>query len=184
MLNGIDPVIIIQLSVLEPSFETKQLIDNVIPLVSSTRTFFEQPPIPIYLSEKLTGLFIDDEEKDVSIDTDVQTTTQGTDPNVQQKGLFSTVTVNLKAKKDSPGLILLSALVDLIFKKATSKEYKISYLHGATTIFGALLHDYSASQNANDDLLRIKIQLSSGNAPTPPANVPTLFPTPGAQVLP
>lgn len=171
MLGGIDPIIIFQFAKLAPSVG-KQLAK--IPVIAKNApNLIAMPPIPIYLSESLTGIFIDAESKSVSIETDVQTNTEGSDPNVSQKGLESTVDINLFAKKGSLGLILLSSLIDVLFDKVTSKEYSISYLHGATTIFRSVLHSYQVDQNSQNDLLTVKIQLSKGSkAPIKAADVP------------
>jgi hypothetical protein len=81
---------------------------------------------------------------------------------VSQKGISSVVAVNLIAKKNSLGLSLLSAMIDLLFDKVTSQEYSITYLHGATTVFRGVLHSYAVNQNSSNELLSIKIELSKG----------------------
>lgn len=175
MLQGIDPVIIFQFKKLSTTSFGELL--TKIPVVAEAKTFIEQPPIPIYLSEQLTGLFIDTEDKNVDIDTDVETLTNGEAPAVSQKGINSSVSINLKAHKDSVGMTLLSAMIDLLFDKVTSQEYAITYLHGATTIFRGVLHNYSVSQNSDESLMRIKIELSKGQkTPQPKTTPPSLTP--------
>ena len=159
MLNGIDPIIIFQFGKLSSSLGSTL---EKIPLVSEIPTIIEQPPIPLYLSETLTGIYIDSEDKNVDIATDVETKTNGTDPDVNQKGIQSTIAINLVARKDSLGLSLLSAMIDLIFDKVTSKEYAITYLHGPITVFRGVLHSYAVNQNSGNELLTIKIELSKG----------------------
>lgn len=164
MLNGVDPVIIIQFSSLAPTLgETIAKI----PLVSSIPTLIPMPPVPIYLSQTLTGLHIDTEEKNVDIQTTTETATDGGPPQVDQKGIGSVVAINLEARKDAVGLSLLSGLIDRIFNKVTSKEYSISYLHGPIIIFGGLLHSYSVTQDAGSEKLNIKIEISKGSESTP-----------------
>lgn len=178
MLKGIDPVIIFQFAKLAPS-----LGDTVskIPVVSKIPTLIDMPPIPIYLSQQLTGLHIDTEDKNVDIQTTTETTTDGSSPQVDQKGIGSTVAINILARKDSVGLSLLSAMIDQIFDKVTSKEYAITYIHGATTIFRGLLHSYAANQNADNELLTIKIEITKGEAqPTKAAPIPKVPALPGA----
>ena len=164
MLNGIDPVIIFQYSKLAPVLgETI----SKIPIISGIPSLIALPPIPIYLSQTLTGLHIDTEEKNVDIQTTTETTTDGSAPQVDQKGIGSVEAINLEARKDAVGLSLLSGLIDRLFNKVTSKEYSISYLHGPIIIFGGLLHSYSVTQEAGSELLRIKIEISKGADSTP-----------------
>jgi hypothetical protein len=171
MLGGLEPVIIFQFSKL--SLADTGIAD--IPVISNFPSLVEQPPIPLYLSESLTGVFIDTEDKNVDIQTDTETLSSGAPPDVNQKGIASSVSINLLAKKDSIGIALLSAMIDLIFDKVTSKEYAISYLHGATTVFRGVLHSYQVSQNSNDDLITIKIELSKGTKNTSAlSTVPTV----------
>lgn len=179
MLNGIDPVIIFQFSKLAPSLgETVAKI----PLVSSIPSLIAMPPIPVYLSQTLTGLHIDTEEKSVDIQTTTETTSDGTPPQVDQKGIGSVVAINIEARKDAVGLSLLSGLIDRIFDKVTSKEYSITYLHGPIIIFGGLLHSYAVSQEAGSELLRIKIEISKGSEsqPTKADPLPKVPGLPGA----
>jgi hypothetical protein len=173
MLGGLDPVIIFQFGKIVPTATTTV---SRIPLVAEAKTFIDFPPIPIYLSEEITGLFIDTEDKTVDIETDTDTNTAGTSPDVTQKGIASTIAISLTAKKDSIGMILLSSMIDVLFDKATSQEYTITYLHGATTIFRGVLHNYSVNQVADNDKLSIKIELSRGGKnpqkDAPPPTVP------------
>lgn len=162
MLNGLDPIIIFQFSKLTPA-QSASLAK--IPIVSSIVSSIGLPPIPIYLSETLTGLFIDTEEKNVDIETQTDTLTDGSAPQVQQKGVNSTIKVTLKANKDSIGLTLLSAMVDIIFSKVTSKEYSIIYLHGPITVFNGLLHSFSVSQNADTDIEDITFEIDNIGVP-------------------
>lgn len=160
MLNGIDPVLIIQIGKVVPSEDS---LLSKIPIISEIPTIIESPPIPIYLSENLTGIYIDSEDKNVDISTDVQTLTSGDQPQVNQKGIASTISINMVAKKSSLSLALLSSLMDLIFDKVTSKEYAVTYLHGPITIFRGVVQSYSVNQNASNELLTINLQLSKGN---------------------
>lgn len=157
MLNGIDPIIIISFST---SLKAK-LAPSIakIPIVSDIVNKIGFPPIPIYLSEQLTGLYIDSEDKSIDIDTVPETLSSGNQPLVNQKGINSTVKINMVATKGSLGLILLSALADVIFTKVTSKDYSITYLHAATTIFNGLLHTFSINNVANTDLSTITLEL-------------------------
>jgi hypothetical protein len=65
---------------------------------------------------------------------------------------------------DSIGISLFSALADLIFPKVTSKEYSITYLHGAVTVFAGLLHSFSITQKANTTCYNITLELIKPSA--------------------
>lgn len=156
MLNGIDPIIIFQFSKLTPS---AQEAVSKIPIVSSIVNKIGLPPIPIYLSEQTTGLYIDTEDKNIEIETVTDSLTDGAAPKTTQKALHSSVTINMQAKKGSIGLILLSAVCDLIIPKVTSQEYSISYLHEEVTIFGGLLHSLKVQAKAGTDLMDISIEI-------------------------
>lgn len=171
MLNGIDPIIIFQFSVATPQISA-QLAK--IPLVRDIPTLIDQPPIPLYLSENLTGVFVDAQSKTIDARTDMETPT-GKDENgenkiqVTQKGIASVVSVDLKANKNSIGLTLLGALSDLILEKMSSKEYYITYLNGSATIFRGVLHSLSFSEDSDSDLVRIRMELSRGDTKNLPS---------------
>lgn len=170
MLNGIDPILIFQFSKLSPESEASVA---KIPIVSSIVNAIGLPPIPIYLSEKITGLYIDSEDKNIDIETSTETNALGTPPSINQKAINSTVKINMIASRDSIGLALLSALCDLVLPKVTSKEYTITYLHGAVTVFAGLLHSFAITQNSNDDRYNITLELtkSSGEKKKGPPEV-------------
>lgn len=161
MLNGVDPIILFQFKKLLP--ETIAALPGAtaapIPVVAKEPSSFPLPFIPIYLSEKLTGIFIDAESKSIDIDTTVETTTDGSTPVTNQRGIANTVKIEMQASANSIGVSLFAALADLIFPKVTSKEYTITYLHGAITVFDGLLHSFSITQNANDDRYNITLEL-------------------------
>lgn len=181
MLGGRDPVIIFQFSKLA-SIAGSTIAK--IPLIAKIPTVIDQPPIPIYLSEEFTGLYIDSEDKNVDIETDTETASDGSSADVQQKGIATVIKVSMVAKKDSTAMMLLSAMIDLVFDKVTSKEYAITYLHGSTTVFRGVLHSYSINQTADNDLMRIEMQISKGTKkPTKPDTTPTVASKPDAAVL-
>lgn len=180
MLNGIDPILIFSFFKKVPA--TPSLASTgLIPVVSQTISRFALPPIPIYLSETLTGIYIDSETKNIDIDTSVEALTNGDPPLFNQKPISTLVTVKMKANKDSLGLTLLSAMADLIVPKVTSQEYAITYLHGATTIFNGLLHTFAIEQSSDTDLYEITMELSQGNVKKQTAV--DVSPTPGAATL-
>ncbi len=158
MLNGLDPIIIFALykNVTVPTGKT------TIPLTANDATKLPYAIIPIYLSEEITGIFIDSESKNIDIDTDAQSTSVGGDPLVNQKALGSITTVNLIAKQGSVGLTILLSLSEMILGKVTSKEYDITYMHDSVTVFGGLIHSFSYDQGTDNDLYKIKLEISKG----------------------
>ncbi len=160
MLNGIDPIIIFALY--------KKTVPGVaasvtkIPLTNIDLGKIPYAIIPIYLSESITGIFIDNESKNIDIDTDAQSLTVGGDPLINQKALGSITTVNLIGKQGSVGLTILLSLSELILGKVTSQEYDVTYMHDAVTVFGGLIHSFSYEQGTDNDLYKIKIEISRG----------------------
>jgi hypothetical protein len=165
MLNGIDPIIIFMFKKKVPEFSSTPAVGP--PLVSEKEVFVPLPPIPIYLSAELTGLIITDESKSIDAQTDTETKADGTAPDVNQKGISSVTRINMIARKDSIGVTLLAAMSDYLFEKMTSKEYSVTYLNGAVTIFGGLIHSFSISQSADNDKYDIQIEISRGPAKSP-----------------
>lgn len=159
MLNGIDPIIIFHFRKIIPSLGSLLGTGPTIPLTAEEPSSFPLPFIPIYLSERLTGIYIDNEDKNIDIDTTQETLTNGAAPVINQRGISSTVKINMLANKDSIGVALFSAMADFIFPKVTSKEYSITYLHGAITVFEGLLHSFSITQESGTDLYRIALEL-------------------------
>ncbi len=47
----------------------------------------------------------------------------------------------------------------LIFPLVTSREYAISYLHGAITVFEGLLHTFAITQDPGTDKYNITLEL-------------------------
>lgn len=175
MLGGLDPVIIFQFaklaSVAGPTIAK-------IPVISQIPTVIDMPPIPVYLSERLFNIVITSAGKTVDIETDTETLSSGATPDVNQKGIQSSVEVNIEGKANSVALILLSSLIDSVYEKASSKEYAISFLYGATTVFRGVLHSFSSETIEGTDKLAVKFSLSKGTKnPTKPAEIPSV---PGA----
>lgn len=172
MLGGLDPVIIFQFKKLAP---TVGATVPSIPVVAKSPTRVSLPPIPVYLSEKFFNIAIGGTSKSIDIETDTETLTNGAAPEINQKGIQSSVEVSIEGKQDSVALTLLSAMIDNVYDKTTSKEYEISFLYGATTIFGAVLHSYSAETIEGTDKLLIKIKLSKGDKnPAKAAPIPAV----------
>lgn len=171
MLGGLDPVVIFQFKALAPSLSS---VIEKIPLVSKVQSFIDMPPIPIYLSETTFSIIVGGASKSVDIETETQgQSNSAKPPDVNQNPIQSSVEVEIEGTTDNVALTLLSAMVDQVYEKATSKEYSISFMYGATTIFNAVLHSYSADIVSGTNKLLIKMRVSKGSKnPAKPAGVP------------
>lgn len=158
MLNGIDPILIFEFSKLITD-ESGASNRSKVPVTASILSKLPLPYIPIYLNEKLTGLYIDTEERNIDVDTSTETLTISDDPIHNQRGINNSVKIQMLATRDSIGLTLLSAMADFIFPRVTSREYAITYLHGAITVFHGLLHSFAITQDPNNDLYHITLEL-------------------------
>lgn len=176
MLGGLDPIVIFEFYKVIDLTVYNEVNGRKIPVAAQkTLQFIPLPPIPIYLSEELTGLYIDKVDKNIDIGTDTETFLNGKEPDILQKGVSSSVKITLNCKKDSIAMMILSSVIDLIYDKVTSKEYAITFLYGATTIFRGVMHSFSVSQSAQNDLMEVNIELSRGfKQPTPANVVPTV----------
>lgn len=167
MLNGIAPLLMFTFPPAKP-----HTFVAGIPLLGDFLTNVGVP-IPIYLDENLTGIYVDNETKgiDFEIEADQTTAEEGL---VRTKGVDSTVTIQLLAKREAPLLGALLAFADQIFLKAVSQNYRITYLNGSTTVFNGLLKQFTTSKATDDDLTRFTIVISKANqlAPTPKIESP------------
>lgn len=179
MLNGIDPIIIFNFKKIPPGLATVAKI----PIVASVISAIDLPAIPIYLSERLTGIYIDAEDKSIEVDTTTDTLSNGEAPNVTQRGISSTVKIGMVASTGSLGVNLFAAMADLVFPKVTSKEYSITYLHGAVTVFAGLLHSFSISQRAGTTLYDITLELIKPAATAKASSIPVVGKVTGATPL-
>lgn len=157
MLDGVDPILIFNFS--KATAQAKNAIAKI-PEIATIVSKIDLPAIPIYLSEKLTGIYIDTEDKTIDVDTAIETLKDATkDPIINQRGINNTVKISMLANKDSIGLTLLSAMADLVFPKVTAREYSITYLHGAVTVFAGMLHSFAINQQAGNTLYTITLEL-------------------------
>lgn len=174
MLNGVAPILIFSFM---PNLSQSlfnglagiPVLGDVLPKIGI--------PIPIYLDENLTGIYVESESNAIDIDTIVQARYDGKPPSVDQRGLNNLITINMLATKNSVMLSVLLAMNDMIFSRVVSKDYNVSYLNGATTVFNALLHGFSTHTAADDDLIRIVLQISKANQSKPvPPNLASALP--------
>lgn len=181
MLSGLSPILIIDLSK-QVSVPLGSL--SSIPLIPPGTDSIPLPPIPIYLDEDATGLCIDTEDKNIDIETTIEGSADGKDPKANQRPIGSTVTINMSARKDSIAVTLLSAVADMILAKVISKEYSITYINGAVSVFGGLLHSFHVMQDSDNTLLKVTMQISkTTNDTKKKEGLPELEPVPEAASL-
>lgn len=161
MLNGLDPILIFNISKNVPFL--RSFTDKKIPVATQLLDKIDLPVIPVYLSRDLTGLIIDNESKSLEIETTIETTQDASGnadkPFINQRGLNNTVKVEIIGEKDSIGLTLLASLSDFIFPLITAKEVTLTYLNGPITVFAGLLHSFNISQDPNTTKRTVTIEL-------------------------
>lgn len=171
MLGGLDPILIFNFYKLTPqaAAAVKQ-----IPVISEVTNYIGRlalPPIPLYLSEKATGLTVASGDKSIEIETTVQGTYNGLQPPTFQRPINSITSVTFEAVRGSLGLILLSALAEQIVPLVTSREYSITYINDEVTIIGGLLHSFNISTNKDTTLAVVKMEISKVTGEVKPAAV-------------
>lgn len=166
-LKGLSPIILFQLYKKIPSAAAASALSKI-PLVADVSASIKATyaVIPLYLDEQLTGIMVDTESKNIDIETKPDGLSSGEPGPVNQKPLGSITTVNLIAKRDSVGLTILLALSEVLLDKTVSEEFEITYMNGAITVFGGLIHSFSFDQGGNDDLLKLKLEISRGRPKT------------------
>jgi hypothetical protein len=177
MLNGIDPIIIFH-------FYNKGAIDVLSDLpFGAAIADAVGLPIPIYLSESLTGIFVDSESRGIDVETKVDPITEKDPltlevlpPVVNQTAVDATTTISLVASRESVILSVLIALCEMVVSRLVTQEYGITYLNGPTAIFNGLLHRFQTNVNRNDTLVRIEFTLSNAKKeqPTPKLSPPPI----------
>lgn len=166
MLNGTTPLIVFEFAYVPPTFAGIGPAEAPNAALMWLMNLIGVIPIPIVLNEKLTGIYVESESNNLDIETDIQprydkdpVTGLTQPPIISQKGISSVVNVNMLAKRDSILLSVLLALSEQILGKTVSQEYKLSYFNGPIAIFRGLLHGFSTQVSADDDLVRITMQI-------------------------
>lgn len=169
IIDGTAPLLLMRFAVPPPA-------DNLVGLPTVTDLITSiGVPVPIYLHEQLTGIYVESETRGVDIDTNAQQLRNG-QVLYDQRGLNSIVTVNLVGSRDSMVLTALLAMSDMIFQLVVAKSYKVSYFNGPTVIINGLLHGFQTNMNRNDTLIRITLQISKANQASTAANVISALP--------
>lgn len=180
MLNGVAPLLVFTFSPIptNPLFNALTGVPVVSDIISAIGV-----PIPLYFDEQVTGLYVDSESKALDLEVEVKTRKDAGPPIVKQNGIDSTVTVNMFAKKDSILLSVLLALNDLVFTKAASSSYQVSYFNGSTVLIGGFVKSMVTNMGTDDDLIRISFTLSKANwraSTKNAATIDTIAPITGA----
>lgn len=181
MLNGIAPLLIFSFPPSVPN-EVFNAV-NGLPIIGNNPLFQLGIPIPIYLDENLTGIYVESQSKSIDIDTDItplyRSTTNTTTSFINQSGINNLVSVQLLASRSSVLLSVILAMCDMAFDKIVQSKYTVSYINGSTLIFGGLLHSFSSQQSSTDDLVHINLQIQRNNQNKPTA-VNSFYPSPSA----
>lgn len=170
MLNGADPLLIFHFFTKQQRSLTGEEIDA---------SFLQQVvaevgiPVPIYLNERLTGIFVENQSRGINVSTTIDGNVEKDPlsedplpPIVAQKAIDSTVNVSMLANKDSIMLTAILALMETIVSRLESAEYALTYLNGPIVVFKGLLTSFSTNVTSNDDLIRIDLNISNAkNAP-------------------
>lgn len=165
MLGGIAPILIFTFPPIL-GIDLTSIISGI-PIVGKDSLAGIGLPIPIYLDEKTTGIYVESETKAIDIDTDIspvyRKTTNEITNYVNQSGVNNIVTVNMLASSENIFLSALLALNDMIFDRVAQTKYRVTYINKSTLVFGGLLHSFSTQASSNDNLLRITMQIQRNN---------------------
>ena len=147
-LNGLAPIILFKFytEIEIPSFLRGFITSTKIPY------FF----IPIYLSEKITGVALDDYDRDTTIDV--------MRDGVSSFERVSADVVNFKftANKKNIFITVLSAFIDLIIKNnVENKTYSITVFYDNIFIIDASLESFGTKLTEGTDKREISIRLAN-----------------------
>ncbi len=155
MLGGLAPILIFSFPFDANSVNPVFNALSGIPLIGKDFATNVGVPIPLYLDENLTGLFVESENKAIDIETTIEPRFDGKAPVMTQKALNVSVTINLS---------------DLAVPKLASLKYRISYLNGPTVILGGLLSGLTVTSGSDNDLMNIALSLQKSDSLGPPPN--------------
>lgn len=161
MLGGIAPIIIFTFykSIPTPSFLSSFISTPQIPLL----------PIPIYLDEKLTGIILDDYNRNITVE------------NTQESGatfekvLGDVVVLKFGAKKNNIVLTAITALLGQVLNYVNKKEYKITLFYDNIFILDASLESFQTNLRDGTDFREITITIAT----RPPKTITTSQAIPG-----
>lgn len=152
MLNGLYPVLVISL----PANVSYSALPGVIrDLLKNTA------PIPIYLDEDLTGVAVISEDQNIQINSNtVASVNNDNSLEVLQRGLNNQIDINLQSNRNSIFMNIVLPILKVIFaQRLMNGNYNIAYFSQNNIIFNAKLANFVTEQNADDELVNIKISL-------------------------
>ena len=121
-------------------------------------------PIPVYLDEQLTGLYVVSENKNVDIATEQNDAANSTKPFLTQKSISNTVSINLTGKTDSIFLAALLSLVDIAYPLLVKAKYRVSYLNGSTVIIGGLIQGITSQRSGDNNLVDVTLVIHKADS--------------------
>ena len=121
-------------------------------------------PIPVYLDEQLTGLYVQSENQNIDIATEQNDAANSTKPFLTQKSISNTVSINLLGKRDSIFVAALLALVDIAYPKLVKAKYRVSYLNGSTVVLGGLIQGVTAQRQNDSELVDLTITIHKADS--------------------
>jgi hypothetical protein len=167
MLGGLAPIIILTF----PKQESMPFAGHVdFGRVQQTPT--GGVPIPIYLDERLTGIYIVRESHNIDIATRTEAKLSTGKPDFSQRAVDSTVSIDIEARRDNVLLSVLVAFSRQIFQKVVSREYSIDYVNGPVLIFGGLLDSFVATPGDDDTKMRVSLVISRAAEEASPTKAP------------
>ena len=118
-------------------------------------------PIPIYLDEDLTKIYVDESDESLSINTETLADIDEQNAvKIVQKGLTQKTTISTILRDNSiVGFILLPLLKTIASKVLSDLDYNIAFIDKSIVIFEAKLVGYQKKQSREDDLIRFNIEL-------------------------
>lgn len=161
MLGGIDPVIVFHFNIkkFSPTLNSLEKIPQLQEVIRANAAV----PIPIYLSQRLTGIVITEESVSIDVETNSQEKADGTNPDVKQRGVGNLVTIGMSASGRSVGLKIFLALIDQCMRLLAQQTYSISYFNGDTLILNGLIHGFQKTTATDTDRIDMSLVLSKSN---------------------
>lgn len=134
-----------------------------LPIVSAETVDTVGFPVPIYLSEGVTGIFVDTESKSLDVETSVQARADGKKPIVDQRIANSALNVRLFARSDSTLINVLRSISGMALALVAAKGCKVSYFNGPVVIIKGLLEGLVESTNKDNNEIEFDLKISDAN---------------------
>ncbi len=155
MLGGTAPVLVFNFASISSASVLNKLGFNIgedsifnfdVPIVS----------VPVYLDEKLTGIIVDDHERNINIEFE----TDGMGGNYERE-ISSDVRVTLIAQKDNIAFQGFLALFEQILKRVPEQSYKLYFYYDNVFLTNASLKDFSETTRENTDTRVVSFTLTN-----------------------